>query len=559
MFFSCAIAQTHERPGVGPRGQPTTSPLPELQELQPSAPTQILPPVPPPPPEEARQLPYLRVFVREIRVVGCTAFTAEEIATITTPYENRELTSDDLDELRFALTRLYIKEGYVTSGAIIPDQSVSEGVITLQIIEGQLFSIQLDGNEWFRSGYLSKRLALGAQPPVNINALQERLLLLQQDDRIERLNANLKPGVQIGESELHVKVTERLPFSVLLGANNFQSPTVGAERGFLTLAHQNLTGNGDILSLTGWYSEEQNLQYDASYSLPLTARDTTLSLRYSKNETSVIEEPFAPLDITTKTDTFGIILRHPFYRSLQKEFAVSLTAEREHSESFLLGEHFSFAAGSVDGETTVTPLRLTLEWIDRTQDQVVAARSRFTVGLDALGATIHDDSALPDGEFFAWLGQFQWAQRHEFLDLQTLFRLDAQLAEKSLLPLEQIAVGGRFSVRGYRENQLVRDNALIGSFAVRIPLVRQKSWADYLELVPFVDVGKGWNTDLPTPDLETISSVGVGLRWALTVHSKIPWRPQCEIYWGYPLEDIDTPGGDLQDYGIHFQFVIAAF
>ena len=38
-----------------------------------------------------------------------------------------------------------------------------------------------------------------------------------------------------------------------------------------------------------------------------------------------------------------------------------------------------------------------------------------------------------------------------------------------------------------------------------------------------------------------------------------PLRPQLEVYWGYPLRDIKTSGGDLQDEGVHFQFVLEVF
>ncbi len=46
---------------------------------------------------------------------------------------------------------------------------------------------------------------------------------------------------------------------------------------------------------------------------------------------------------------------------------------------------------------------------------------------------------------------------------------------------------------------------------------------------------------------------------AVTLSSPVPWRPQFEVYLGYPLKDVDTEGGDLQDMGLHFQFLIAAF
>jgi hemolysin activation/secretion protein len=144
-------------------------------------------------------------------------------------------------------------------------------------------------------------------------------------------------------------------------------------------------------------------------------------------------------------------------------------------------------------------------------------------------------------------------------NLELLFRLDIQLTADPLLPLEQVAVGGRYSVRGYRENQLVRDNALIASLESRIPLIRNRRWADYVQVVPFVDVGWGWNRKLPTPEPTMLASIGLGLRWAASFGSVVPLRPQFEIFWGYKLKDVPTEDGDLQDKGIHFQVILAAF
>jgi hemolysin activation/secretion protein len=137
--------------------------------------------------------------------------------------------------------------------------------------------------------------------------------------------------------------------------------------------------------------------------------------------------------------------------------------------------------------------------------------------------------------------------------------MDLQLASQPLLPLEQIAVGGRFTVRGYRENTLVRDNAFVGSLEAGIPVISNRWWADMVQLVPFVDFGTAWNTTVPTPSPRTLASVGMGLRWALTIPRPIPLNPQFEIYWGLPLRHVPTPGGNLQDLGVHLQFAIAAF
>lgn len=180
------------------------------------------------------------------------------------------------------------------------------------------------------------------------------------------------------------------------------------------------------------------------------------------------------------------------------------------------------------------------------------------MGIDALGATINP-SPLPDGRFFAWLGQAQWVRRLDLRDSEIRFRADLQLANNPLLPLEQLAVGGRYSVRGYRQNQLVRDNGVIAQLEARVPVVGERRWAEYVQVVPFVDYSRAWNTRLPTPEPQTLASIGLGLRWGVTVPPPVAVRPEFEVYWGVPLNHVKAPGGSLQDLGLTLQLIVALF
>jgi hemolysin activation/secretion protein len=513
--------------------------------------------------KEVMQLPLERLFVRKIRVTGSTVFSTEELAQVTSPYVNRELTSQDLEELRRALTAYYVERGHVNSGAVIPDQTVVDGEIRFHIIEGELSKIEVEGNRWFRSSYIQNRLALGSQPPLDINALQRRLILLQQDDRIQLLNGELRPGVKPGDSVLKVRVEEKVPLKVSATFDNYQAPSVGAERFLLNIAPQNLTGNGDILSLTFGGSEGLKPLIEARYSIPITVYDTILSLRYEKNDYTIVERPFDDLDVESDTDYYTVTLSHPFYRSLNHEFALGVTGEHIRNETTLLGEPFSFSAGAEDGESIVTALRFFQEYFYRTQRQALAVRSRFSLGIDALDATTSGTSSVPDSEFFAWLGQFQWAAVWGDIGIQTILRTDVQLAADSLLSVELISVGGRYSVRGYRENTLVRDNAVITSLECRLPVFRDRWWADYVQLAPFFDFGHGWNKDVATPSPETIYSIGLGFRWGATLKKSNQGnlRAQLELYWGHDLKDVDklADEDDLQDDGIHLQFIVSGF
>jgi len=542
-----------------PTGRSGEEPQPLPKEIVPLPPP-IQIPAPKPPEEKVIPFRIPRVFVREIKITGNTVFSDEALKEVTAPYENRELTDPDLESLRLALTIFYVNKGYVNSGAIIPDQTIINGIITIDIIEGRLTNIEVEGNKWFRSSYIQSRINLGAGPPLNIYALQERLQLLQQDERIQKLNAELRPDVKRGESVLIVQVQDENPFKVFLESDNYQSPSVGAERGRITLTHLNLTGHGDVLSFTYGQSSGIFPEIDTSYTLPFTRYDTTLILRYRKNDFNVIEESFKDLDIESKSDIASITLRQPFYRTLNHEFALALMGEYLRNKTFLDDEPFSFSPGVRDGKSVVSAIRFIQEYLYRDLIQMIALRSRLSLGIHALGATSNAGEHIPDGRFFAWLLQCQWARRFKFLDIQTIARIDLQVANKSLLPLEQISVGGRYSVRGYRENTLVRDNGFIASLESRIPVIRNHPLADFLEFCQFADFGTAWNTDLPTLQPRSIGSVGLGLRWGVTFKYPVLLRPQFEIYWGVPLKHVDTPGNwNLQDSGIHFRFLLAAF
>jgi hemolysin activation/secretion protein len=561
-----AIAQAQVLPPLGDPTGRSNQPPPLFEELPRPAPTpgQILPPVPPPGPSETELLSSIKVHVHRINIVGSTVFTLEELAKVTDPYIDKEATAEDLEALRVALTRLYINRGYVNSGAILPDQTVAQGVITYQIIEGKLSDTQIHGNRWLRAEYYRDRVALSTRPPLNVDKLQERLQLLLEDSRIERLNAELKPGASPADAVLDLRVEEQLPLRVGLDFDNYQAPSVGAQRGVVTLEHLSLTGHADPLALSYGRSRGLNPLLDFGYSIPVTAHDTTLGVQYRRNDLTVVEEPFTPLDIESSSETYTLSLRQPVYRTPSTSVALELIGERSSLATTLFGLPFSLEPGAVDGDSAVTVVRFAQEFVYRTRSEVIAARSRFSMGLDALGSTIHHDDR-PDSRFFAWLGQFQFVRQLSVFQsigipgTQLILRSDVQVTNQPLLTLEQISLGGRYTVRGYPQNTLVRDNAFLTSVEARIPIVRNTPWADYVELAPFFDYGRGWNTGRATEDPPDLSGIGIGLRWGLTVRSPVRLRPQFEIYWGHPLRKIETSATKLQGNGLYFQFLISAF
>jgi hemolysin activation/secretion protein len=563
---------------------------PELPEPPPAPPELQLPPLAPPARPSLPDSP--RVFVREIRLEGATvALTVRDPETgaeqpvdllaITARYENREITTEELLTLRDELTLAYIRSGFVNSGAVIPDQDVVDGVITIRIVEGELGPIDLSGLHWLDRAFLAERIRLGAGPPLDVDELQARLQLLLLDPAIRRLNAQLGPGTRPGEARLAVDAEEEQNFRITGRLANDRSPDIGGTRAALGFNWNSVFGYSDPLSIvvgytfdvTGGSGSSDDVR-DGSfyYSIPLTARDLRFYATGEVNSSAIVEQTLRDLEIESLSRSGEAGFTMPLYETLDDTVSARLGLTVEQTRTTLLNEPFSSAPGIVDGKSNLSVLRLGQDWQHRGRELALAARSTFSLGLPILDATSNPDELpglpelgkIPDNQFLAWLGQVEAAYRPfgsaplRQLELAQLrLRGGLQLAADPLFPIEQYSVGGLDTVRGYRENTIVRDNGWSGTVEVRVPTfqlqvpgIEPSPELGWVELVPFFDIGRAWNTDRPDPpeQQKMISSAGMGLRWSPAED----WL--FEISWAYTFDDVGAPEDKdlLIDNGINF-------
>lgn len=519
-------------------------------------------PLPPKSPEGQKALSSpARLFVRGYRFSGNKAFASAELEKVTAPFANREVTSEDIEEARRAVTLFYVNHGYLNSGAVIPDQNPADGVILIQIVEGVLSGITLHDNKWLREDYITRRLARWSDSPLNLTRVQEGLQLLRQNPNVQQVNAELKPGSVPGESLLDLRVVDQQPFRLGMQFDNQRPPSVGAEQISVIAADMNLTGHSDPLEIRyglanaerggmGW-SGAGNME--GSYLVPVTAYDTTVGFHASRLNTTIIEEPFNDLDIRSLTTSYRAQLRQPFFQTAHQEAALGLGFDHRENKTWLLDSPFTFSPGAINGAMAVSALRVSQEWTHRGQSRVVALRSTFNVGIDAFDATNDRIAGHPNSRFYSWTGQGQYVQRLGRTQNEMILRVTGQWTPSSLLALEQLSVGGMGTVRGYLENQLVRDRGIVSSVEFRLPVAYNKAGAGILQFAPFFDYGSAWNV-LGSSGASTIYSVGPGLVFAPNKHIS------AQLYWGYRLRHIDMPkDAGAQGLGLSFRINVQAF
>jgi hemolysin activation/secretion protein len=556
-------AQTRESEQVFSGNFHVSQQLPPVQDVQPSLPPPLPPPQPIqplPPPAELLPLPNpniapeeelptgipATIVVKRFEVVGSTVFSPEELAKATEELTNRPISLVEVFQARAKITDLYVKQGYITSGAYIPPQTIKSGVVKIQVIEGKLEEIQVKGNQRLNSDYVRSRIALATSAPLNRDRLLEALQLLQLNPLIQNLSAELSTGARPGSSVLEVKIREAKTFNTQVSLDNGRSPSIGSFRRQINLSEANLLGLGDSLSV-GYTNTDGSNGVDATYTLPVNPRNGTLSFSFSDTSSNVIERPFNLLDIQSGSRYYELTYRQPIFQSPRKEFVLGLTASRRESEaSYISGARLPFPSVGADeqGRTRVSALRFFQEWTARNSREVVALRSQFNFGIDLFNATINENP--PDSRFFAWQGQAQWV-RLLAPDTLLLLRGNMQLSSRYLLPLEQFGLGGLDSVRGYRQYYLLTDNGTFATAEIQIPVVRVPEAKGILHVIPFVDFGLGWNSSgRGDPSPNTLAGVGLGLRW--TQKDRLTAR----LDWGIPLVSVDSPANTWQENGLYF-------
>lgn len=539
---------------------PSLQPLPE--ELPP-------PPLPPPQdlltpdgegaPETTDEIPTTEerpgeipdtITVQGFEVLGSTVFSDAELQAVTAPFTNRPITFAELLQARSAITKLYVDAGYITSGAYIPPQTLEDGIVQIQVVEGSLADINITGNERLRADYVRSRVAIAASPPLNVNNLLEGLQLLQLNPLIETISAELSAGVRPGTSILDITIQEADTLGVAVSLDNSRSPSIGTFQQEIELSQANLLGFGDRISLTYAHTEGSN-EVDGSYLIPVNPRNGTLGLNMGFNDGNVIEPPFDQLDLTATSSYYELAFRQPLYQSPSDEFALGVVLSHQRSRTLfgiLDGEAIPLVGTDDEGRTRVTAIRFYQDWVQQGTTQVLAARSQFSVGIDALNATVLDTE--PDALFVAWRGQGQWVKLLA-PDTLLLVRADVQLSPDPLVSLEQFGLGGQLSVRGYRQDYLLTDSGVFASAEVRLPVLRVPSIDGLLQVAPFVDFGTGWNAQKPQPLDQTLASIGLGLLWQQSDYLT------TRLDFGLPLISVEDRDRTWQENGIYFSVVFS--
>ncbi len=517
----------------------------------------------------------------QISVQGVNVLSTQSVSAVVDRYAARRLSALDRERLRIELSRLYLESGYVNSGFVFAGSAEPGARLQLVAIEGKLSRIEMTGQSRLRDAYVQDRVMRHVATPMDVDDVQYALRWLQLDRNVERLDAELLPGDSLGESVLRIEVEEPPRFDFVVGVDNHRSASLGSEAVRVAATARNLTGFGDQSLITAAVSDGVE-EWSGATESPVNRWNTKLGVYFTQSNARIIEARFDDLNIESESRTLGIWVSHPLLDTLSDSLSLALTLENKTNTEELLGSPFSFSPGADNGESEVTVAQVALEWTRRTTAQVLSLRGAYRRGLDAFGATrvsantpetryLNPTGADSDFQIVVLQG-LALLRLNEFGPFesmneraQLIVRATFQDSSDPLMSLEKFAVGGVNTVRGFRENTLVRDNGAAVSVEAQIPVWGYRADPHPLNLVvaAFLDYGASWDEvtanqgfgSRDTAQTRHIASAGLGLIWQPVNGLR------AQLYWGEPIADnfdgddprrIETNDYDLQDDGLHF-------
>jgi hemolysin activation/secretion protein len=486
------VLPVHAQMDVQPTPLPVPAPLPDAPQIEP-------PPATPSPPVDSTTT----FAVNTIQVVGSTVFSAEELAALVAPLEGRTVTLGELQELANALQQQYLEAGYITTQVRIPEQALTDGVVTLEVLEGRLADITVAGADRYNA-YVTSRLGLASTDPLSQPELEDQLQLLRTDGLFDDIDAQLQRGEAPGESVLAVRLNEANPFSGRVFVDNYSPRSVGAERIGANLNYRSLAVPGDRLSadLSTTFSGGAQ-SYSLGYEAPVSPHGSTVRAGFSYEAFRITEadNPAQALGVRGNARVYETEFRHPLIRTPREELGLSVGFRHRDGESVLLD------VITVPSRTSV--FQFGQDYLRRDGSGAWVARSQFNLGTGLLGATINP-APQADGTFLSWLGQVQRVQVIN-PDNLLIVRADLQLSGDSLLGSEQFVIGGAQSVRGYTQNARAGDNGFRVSVEDRMVLSRNQAGNPVIQLAPFTDLGAVWFNDPATQPTQQNVLWGAGL------------------------------------------------
>jgi hemolysin activation/secretion protein len=451
-----------------------------------------------------------------------------------------------METARAALEKVYQDGGYLTVFVDLPEQSTSDAVIRLSVLEGKVERLSVKGSRYFSQGFIRKRVPELAEGKVpNFLVVQNQLADINRtDDR--RVQPVLRQGRSLGGVEAELKVNDEMPLHGTVELNNNHGQFTPPWRVLMAMRYDNLFQSDHTLTfaaITAPQDPKVSKAFMLDYSIPLTGGDAWR---------------IAALYSDSNVDALGAatILGKGYALGVKRVWSLPSLPGLSHTVTAGV-DYKLFKERTVAGNDSLyTPIRyapFNLAYslqVNGDDGSVTLFDTTAVMGLRQLLQRNHDCGFGSQDQFvckrsgadggFAYL-KFDARRAQPIQGWRVDTRVAGQMATQALLGAEQYSITGADTVRGYLAAEAIGDHALLASLEVRTSNlltpgdVSKRAWYEWSELqgFGFVDGGRVWimNASAGQASRQSAASWGLGLQF------KTVRRSSLTLTYAVPLKD----------------------
>lgn len=486
-----------------------------LQQTQP-----VMPPAPSAPgtglaierPAGGALPPSAPFLVTAIQLSGNTAFDTPTLHALIAESEGKSLTLTQLGQVAARLTDYYHSHGYPLDRAVIPAQTIKNGVVRIVIIEARYGQIALDNRSRVVDPLLQSTIApLQSGQAISDSPLNHALLLLSDIPGIA-VAATLKPGETVGTSDLQVR-TDAAPLVTGNAAlDNYGNRYTGRARLGGAVSIIDPAQHGDVLSVSGLTSGDMDYG-SLSYDWLLNGEGSRLGGSYSALH-YILGDTLAPLDGHGSAEVESLWVRHPFartpiinlYGQLQydhKQLDDAIGVSDLHTDRHLDNETASVAGDLRDTLLTGGINTWSLGW------------TSGRVGFDDASARLADAATANTQGRFSQSNVNLSRLQHVSATDALYVAISGQRSNANLDPAQKMVAGGAYTVPAFDTGVLSADSGILVSAEWRHEL--GIFWYGHMQAVGFAEseqVRINHTVWAAGPNSATLSGAGVGLNWS---------------------------------------------
>lgn len=281
------------------------------------------------------------VPVERFEITGNTLLSDAEMQDVLSRYEGEAHTLEEIYAIADHLTGLYRDRGYTLANVMVPAQRVDQGVVRLEVIEGRIDSLHVEGNERYRTETILRQLdTLDTGRAFRARDLESEILRLNDMPGLD-VRAVVKPGAEYGTSDITFRVNET-PASYRFATDNHGRDSIGEHRLSADATLNSLTGRGDRLRANVLVSESGLLKYgQLAWGFPVDAAGGRLRGSYSDARYEVSGADFDPLDIEGSNTSARVDYLRPLLRTRTDTLLVGVALSHTETDTDSLGQRIA--------------------------------------------------------------------------------------------------------------------------------------------------------------------------------------------------------------------------